>query len=49
MIAIQDAANGMIPLSIHHWTSVVIPFLDELNVARQWTYLNKACITGKIF
>lgn len=35
-------ASGMIPLSIHHWTSLVLPQLDTLDVAGHWTYLNKA-------
>ncbi|MCP4629928.1 MAG: hypothetical protein GY850_41440 [bacterium] len=35
--------NKLIPLSIHHWTSLVLPLLDELDVAGHWTYLNKAC------
>lgn len=34
--------NGLIPLSIHHWTSLVLPLLDDLDVAGHWTYINKA-------
>ena len=34
--------NGLIPLSIHHWTSLVLPLLDKLDVAGHWTYINKA-------
>jgi hypothetical protein len=36
-------ANGMVPLSIHHWTSLVLHLLEEFDVAGHWTYLNKAC------
>jgi len=33
--------NGFIPLSVHHWTSLVLPKLDKLDFAGHWTYLNK--------
>ena len=33
-------ASGLVPLSIHHFTSLVLPKLDDLAVAGHWTYIN---------
>ncbi|MFC1833799.1 hypothetical protein ACFL2Q_03570 [Thermodesulfobacteriota bacterium] len=32
--------NGLVPLSIHHFTSLVMSKLDYLDVAGHWTYIN---------
>lgn len=32
--------SGLIPLSIHHLTSLVLSKLDDLDVAGHWTYIN---------
>ena len=32
--------SGLVPLSVHHFTSLVLPKLDELDVAGHWTYIN---------
>lgn len=33
--------NGFIPLSVHHWTSLVLRKLDSVDFGGHWTYLNK--------
>lgn len=32
--------SGLVPLSIHHFTSLVLGKLDDLDVAGHWTYVN---------